>query len=215
MKKNKQMDRWVPNQQPCVSCQSPASAGLGSTGDSLSHSGHVGNTRRRRLITCCQSWPAARRFWLGLHLISKWLLFRVLSFCPLPLHQLIRSCAGCGPLVVFAYLLESQFRVVNFFHKFIRVGWFHIWAFRVLFEFLKEPNYHKDAELKCKYHKVFSFIATETGCCGKCGKSISRTERNFTERIWKQILFCLTLSQTRSTQGVWLCHSPRTVSKTL
>ena len=32
--------------------------------------GSVGNTRRRRLITCCLLWPAARRFWLGLHLIT-------------------------------------------------------------------------------------------------------------------------------------------------
>ena len=54
---------------PCVSCQSPASAGLGSPGDRPSHPGHIGNTRRRRLITCCQLWPAARRFWLGLHLM--------------------------------------------------------------------------------------------------------------------------------------------------
>ena len=46
----------------------PAAAGLGSPGDSRSHSGHVGNTRRRRLITCCRLWPSARRFWLGLHL---------------------------------------------------------------------------------------------------------------------------------------------------
>ena len=61
---------WLPYPEPCVSCQSPASAGLGSPGDSRSHSGHVGNTRRRRLITCCLLWPAARRFWLGLHLVS-------------------------------------------------------------------------------------------------------------------------------------------------
>ena len=61
---------WLPYRKPCVSCQSPASAGLGSPGDSRSHSGHVGNTRRRRLITCCRLWPAARRFWLGLHLIT-------------------------------------------------------------------------------------------------------------------------------------------------
>ena len=33
--------------------------------DRRSHSGHVGNTRRRRLITCCRLWPAARRFWPG------------------------------------------------------------------------------------------------------------------------------------------------------
>ena len=43
---------------------------LGSPGDRRSHSGHVGNTRRRRLITCCRLWPAARRFWLGLHLVA-------------------------------------------------------------------------------------------------------------------------------------------------
>ena len=61
---------WLPYREPCVSCQSPASAGLGSPGDSRSHSGHVGNTRRRRVITCCLLWPAARRFWLGLHLID-------------------------------------------------------------------------------------------------------------------------------------------------
>ena len=61
---------WLPYREPCVSCQSPASAGLGSPGDSRSHSGHVGNTRRRRVITCCLLWPAARRFWLGLHLVS-------------------------------------------------------------------------------------------------------------------------------------------------
>ena len=60
---------WLPYREPCVSCQSPASAGLGSPGDSRSHSGHVGNTRRRRLITCCLLWLAARRFWLGLHLM--------------------------------------------------------------------------------------------------------------------------------------------------
>ena len=59
---------WLPYPEPCVSCQSPAAAGLGSPGDSRSHSGHVGNTRRRRLITCCRLWPSARRFWLGLHL---------------------------------------------------------------------------------------------------------------------------------------------------
>ena len=59
---------WLPYPEPCVSYQSPAVAGLGSPGDSRSHSGHVGNTRRRRLITCCRLWPSARRFWLGLHL---------------------------------------------------------------------------------------------------------------------------------------------------
>ena len=59
---------WLQYPEPCVSCQSPAAAGLGSPGDSRSHSGHVGNTRRRRLITCCRLWPSARRFWLGLHL---------------------------------------------------------------------------------------------------------------------------------------------------
>ena len=37
--------------------------------DRRSHSGHVGNTRRRRLITCCRFWRTARRFWTG-HLIS-------------------------------------------------------------------------------------------------------------------------------------------------
>ena len=62
---------WLPYREPCMSCQSPASAGLGSPGDSRSHSGHVGNTRRRRLITCCRLWPAARRFWLGLHLVNQ------------------------------------------------------------------------------------------------------------------------------------------------
>ena len=58
-------------------------AGLGSPGESRSHSWHVGNTRRRRLITCCRSWPAARRFWLGLHLLK----FRaaVPKFCTGPL----------------------------------------------------------------------------------------------------------------------------------
>ena len=61
---------WLPYREPCVSCQSPASAGLWSPGDSRSHSRHVGNTRRRRLITCCRLWPAARRFWLGLHLLT-------------------------------------------------------------------------------------------------------------------------------------------------
>ena len=40
---------WLSYREPCVSCQSRASAGLGSPGDSRSHSGHVGNTRRRRL----------------------------------------------------------------------------------------------------------------------------------------------------------------------
>ena len=30
--------------------------------DRRSHSGHVGNTRRRRLITCCRLWPAAWHF---------------------------------------------------------------------------------------------------------------------------------------------------------
>ena len=30
-----------------------------------SHSGHVGNTRRQRLITCCCLWRAAQRFWPG------------------------------------------------------------------------------------------------------------------------------------------------------
>ena len=29
-----------------------------------------GNTCRPRLITCCRLWPAAQRFWLGLHLVS-------------------------------------------------------------------------------------------------------------------------------------------------
>ena len=38
-------------------------------GDRRSHSGHVSNSRRRRLITCCRLWPAARRFWLSLHLV--------------------------------------------------------------------------------------------------------------------------------------------------
>ena len=63
---------WLPYREPCVSCQSSASAGLGSPGDSRSHSRHVGNTRRRRLITCCLLWPAAWRFWLGLHLVNMW-----------------------------------------------------------------------------------------------------------------------------------------------
>ena len=65
---------WLPYREPCVSCQRPASAGLGSPGDRRSHSGHVCNTRRRRLITCCRLWPAARRFWLGLHLVTVHLL---------------------------------------------------------------------------------------------------------------------------------------------
>ena len=65
---------WLPYREPCVSCQSPASAGLGSPGDSRSHSGQVGNTRRRRLITCCRLWPAAQRFWLGLHLLLAFVL---------------------------------------------------------------------------------------------------------------------------------------------
>ena len=68
---------WLPNHEPCVSCwlKSPASAGLGSPGESRSHSGHVGNTRRRRFITCCRSWPAAQRFWLGLHLFMTMMIF--------------------------------------------------------------------------------------------------------------------------------------------
>ena len=45
---------WLPYREPCESCQGPASAGLGSPGDRRSHSGHVGNSRRRRLITCCR-----------------------------------------------------------------------------------------------------------------------------------------------------------------
>ena len=73
---------WLPFREPCVSCQSPASAGsgLGSPGDSRSHSGHVGNTPRRRLITCCLLWPAARRFWLGLHLATAPWSWRSLHF---------------------------------------------------------------------------------------------------------------------------------------
>ena len=61
---------WLPYREPCESCQSPTSAGLGSPGDRRSRSGHVGNTRRRQLITCCRLWPAARRFLLGLHLVG-------------------------------------------------------------------------------------------------------------------------------------------------
>ena len=82
---------WLPYREPCVSCQSPASAGLGSPGDSRSHSGHVGNTRRPRLITCCLLWPAARRFWLGLHLIRLCVAHACGSRCT-------RGCKHQAPL---------------------------------------------------------------------------------------------------------------------
>ena len=70
---------WLPYREPCVSCQSPASAGLGSPGDRRSHSGHIGNTRRQRLITCCRLWLAAWSFWLGLHLVTVGTLHHWLS----------------------------------------------------------------------------------------------------------------------------------------
>ena len=44
---------------------SDGAAVSGALRDRWSHSGHVGNTRRRRLITCCRLLPTARRFWPG------------------------------------------------------------------------------------------------------------------------------------------------------
>ena len=62
---------WLSYHEPCMSCQSPASVGLGSPGDRYSRSGHVANTHRRRLITCCCLWPTARCFWSDLHLFTR------------------------------------------------------------------------------------------------------------------------------------------------
>ena len=61
---------WLPYREPCMSCQSPASAGLGSPGDRRSHSGHIGNTRGWRLITYCCFRPTALRFWPSLYLVN-------------------------------------------------------------------------------------------------------------------------------------------------
>ena len=60
---------WLPCREPCMSCQSPASAGLGSPRDNKSRSEHVGSTCRWLLIMCSRLWLAARHFWPGFHLV--------------------------------------------------------------------------------------------------------------------------------------------------
>ena len=60
---------FVAHSPRCLEWWSLVAAVSRALRDRRSHSGHVGNTRRRRLITYCRLWPTARRFWPG-HLIS-------------------------------------------------------------------------------------------------------------------------------------------------
>ena len=57
----------VAYRKPCVSCQSPATAGLGSW-TLRTCSGHISNTRRRQLLTCCRLLPTKQ---FGDHILPE------------------------------------------------------------------------------------------------------------------------------------------------